>query len=139
MKVPSAAAIAEKWARVTPERTQDYEEGVRNPTTDWAKATADAESNYEKGVQAAIARKAFSRGVNATGTAKQIARSIEVGIPRFGEGVRIGEPAMLAGMEGVVRTMQGITLPARFPTGDPRNYERVRIIGETLHKAKIGK
>ena len=35
MIVPSAAKIASKWARVTPERTLDYEEGVRNPARDW--------------------------------------------------------------------------------------------------------
>ena len=35
MKVKSAIDIARKWARVTSGRTEDYEEGVRNPTKDW--------------------------------------------------------------------------------------------------------
>jgi len=139
MYCPSASEIAKKWARVTPERTEDYEEGVRNPKVDWAKATVDAEPSYEKGVQAAITRKAFSTGVKKAGTAKQIQRSIETGIPRFGEGVRMGEPAMAAGMEGVVNIIKGVTLPQRYPRGDPRNYERVRAIGEALHKARIGR
>ena len=37
MIMPSAAKIAEKWARVTPDRTQDYEDGVRSPSKDWEK------------------------------------------------------------------------------------------------------
>jgi len=137
MIVPTARAIASKWARVTPERTEDYEEGVRNPRKNWENETVAAEGNYEKGVTAAISRKSFSKGVKRAGTAKQQGNSITKGIPRFGEGVRMGEPAMEAGMERVVKTMQGITLPPKYPKGDPRNYERVKAIGDALFKMKI--
>ncbi|GAI63187.1 unnamed protein product [marine sediment metagenome] len=64
MIVKSAIKIGAKWARVTPERTVDYEEGVRNPLKDWATETKAAESRYEDGVKAAIARKAFGKGVD---------------------------------------------------------------------------
>ena len=138
MQVPTAAGIASKWARVTPERTQDYDAGVRAPKKDWAKETAAAETNYNAGVQAAITRKAFGKGVMKAGTAKQQGNSITKGIPRFGEGVRTAEATMAAAMEPVVRTMSALTLPAKYPKGDPRNYERVRAIGEALHKMKTG-
>ena len=67
MIVPSAELIAKKWARVTPERTEDYDEGVRNPKKNWETETLAAESNYEKGVVSAIARKGFGRGVKKAG------------------------------------------------------------------------
>ena len=136
MIVPTASAIAGKWARVTPGRTEDYEDGVRNPKRNWETETVAAEANYEKGVTAAISRKGFSRGVKRAGLAKQQGNSITKGIPRFGEGVRMGQPAMEAGMERVVKTMQGITLPPRYPAGDSRNMERVRVIADALHKMK---
>jgi len=138
MIVPSAAKIAEKWGRVTPERTIDYESGVRNPLKDWATETKAAESRYEEGVKAAIGRKAFGKGVDRVGTTKQKSKTILKGIPRWAEGVRIAEPDMRKGMEPVVKALEGITLPQRYPTGDPRNIERVRIIQQTLHKLKTG-
>ncbi|MBA7535625.1 hypothetical protein ES705_27883 [subsurface metagenome] len=138
MKCPSAANIAAKWIRVTPERSIDYEEGVRNPLRDWATETKAAETRYEDGIKASIARKAFGKGVDRVGTAKHQAKTILKGIPRWPEGVRIAEPDMRLGMEPVVKALEGITLPPRYPTGDPRNIERVRIIQTTLHKLKTG-
>ncbi|MBA7642678.1 hypothetical protein ES703_50382 [subsurface metagenome] len=138
MIVKTAKKIAAKWARVTAERTVDYEEGVRNPSKDWEKETTDAESRYEDGIKASIARKAFGKGVRRVGTAKQKAATILKGIVRWPEGVRIAEPDMEKGMEPVVSVLEGLTLPPRYPTGDPRNLERVKAIAQALHKMKTG-
>ena len=138
MKVKSAAEIARKWARVTPERTQDYEEGVRNPLRDWETETLEAEPRYEAGIKEAIARKAFSKGVRKAGTDKQRSKSITKGIPRWPEGVRGAEEDMKTGMEPVVKVLEGLTLPPRFATGDPRNIERVKAVQQALHKLKTG-
>ncbi len=138
MIMPSAAVIAEKWGRVTPERIIDYEKGVRNPLRDWETETKAAESRYEEGIKAAISRKAFGKGVSRVGTAKQKAKTILKGIPRWPEGVRVAEDDMRKGMESVVKTLEGITLPPRYAAGDPRNIERVRVIQQALHKMKIG-
>jgi len=138
MIVKTAKKIAEKWARVTAERTVDYEEGVRNPSKDWEKETTDAESRYEDGIKASIARKAFGKGVRRVGTAKQKAATILKGIVRWPEGVRIAEPDMERGMEPVVSVLEALTLPPRYPTGDPRNLERVKAISAALHKMKTG-
>ncbi|GAH40187.1 unnamed protein product, partial [marine sediment metagenome] len=86
MIVKSASKIAEKWARVTPERTVDYEEGVRNPSKDWEKETLDAEGRYEAGIKASITRKAFGKGVKKVGTAKQQSKTILKGLIRWPEG-----------------------------------------------------
>ncbi|MBA7484975.1 hypothetical protein ES707_20506 [subsurface metagenome] len=138
MIVPSAAAIAKKWARVTPERTEDYEAGVRNPLKDWEKETADSEDRYEEGIKAALAQKRFGKGVRRVGTAKQKAKTILKGLVRWPEGVRVAEADMRSGMEPVVKVLEGITLPKRYATGDPRNIERVKAIQQALHKMKTG-
>ena len=138
MIVKTAAAIAKKWARVTPERTVDYEEGVKNPAKDWEKETIAAEARFEAGIKDAIARKAFGKGVRKVGTAKQKSKTILKGIPRWPEGVRGAEDDMLKGMEPVVKTLEALTLPERYPTGDPRNIKRVEAIQQALHKMKTG-
>ncbi len=138
MIVKTAADIASKWARVTPERTVDYELGVTNPAKDWEKETLAAEKRYEEGIKASITRKAFGRGVKAAGTAKQKSKTILKGIPRWPEGVRGAEDDMRKGMEPVVKTLEALTLPERYPTGDPRNIERVKAIQQALHKLKTG-
>jgi len=138
MKTKSAATIAKKWARVTPERIEDYEQGVRNPSKDWEEETLAAEDNYEAGIKDAISRKAFGKGVKKAGTSKQKAATIIKGIPRWPEGVSGGEDAMEKGMAPVVAVLEGLTLPKRYPTGDPRNIERVKVIQVALHKLKTG-
>ncbi len=138
MIVPDAASIARKWARVTPERSEDYENGVRNPMRDWAEETANAEDRYEAGIKASIANKSFGKGVRKVGTAKQKSKSILKGIPRWSEGVRGAEADMKAGMTPVIEILKSITLPKRYETGDPRNIERVKVIQQALHKMKTG-
>lgn len=139
MIIKSAADIAKKWLRITSGRTEDYELGVRDPQKDWAKETSDAEDRYEEGVKKAILRKAFSKGVNKVGTAKQQLKSITKGIPRFAEGVMGAENDMKEGMEPVVAVLSALKLPQRYPSGDPRNLERVKAIQQALHNWKIGK
>ncbi|MBA7520722.1 hypothetical protein ES705_12818 [subsurface metagenome] len=138
MIVKSAAAIAEKWGRVTPERAEDYENGVRNPLKDWADETAEAEDRYEAGIKSAMTRKAFGKGVRKTGTAKQKSASILKGIPRWPEGVRGAVSDMEKGIAPVVEVLKNLELPKRYETGDPRNIERVKAIQQALHKMKTG-
>lgn len=138
MKVKSAAAIAEKFVRVTPGRLEDYEAGVRDPQEDWEKNTAAAEDNYEKSTKEAMTRKAFGKGVRKTGTAKQQRKTIEKGVEegRWVGGVQAAGPDMQAGMEPVVAVLEKTSLPPRQPKGDPRNMERSSIVVKALIKMK---
>ena len=136
MKCPSASVIAARFVKYAPQRADRFDEGVRNPTEDWAKNTADAEPNYDKGVTAAIARKAFGKGVKKCGTARQQAKTIDPGIPRWSEGISGAEADMSKAMESVVAVITATTLPPRYPTGDDRNYERSKAVGKALRKAK---
>lgn len=136
MKCPSASVIAARFVKYAPQRQDRYEDGVRNPSEDWEKQTKDAEPNYEKGIQAAIARKAFGKGVVKCGTSRQQSKTIVKGIPRWVEGISGAEADMASAMGPVVAVIEATTLPPRYPTGDERNYERVKSIGKALRKAK---
>ena len=137
MITKSAAQIAAKWARVTPERTADYEEGVRNPRKDWEKNSIDAEDRYQAGLKESFTRNARPKGIKQVGTAGQMAATIEKGIPRWPEGVRVAEGKMASGMEFVVRAIESVKERPKYPKGDPRNLEIVKDITQAIHKAKI--
>ena len=135
MKVPNAAEIARRFVTFAPARASRFEAGVRNPTKDWMKNTLDAEKNYEDGIKASIGRKAFGAGVRKSGTAHQQAQTIK-SIHRWAEGIEGAEDIMTKAMEPVVAVLESITLPPSYPKGDDRNYNRSKVVGTALRKAK---
>ncbi len=134
--IKSAAEIAAKWARVTPQRETDFKEGVQDPKVDWAGPTEAAAPNFAAGVQAAISRGAFERGVSAAGTSKWRRKVVDVGTTRWGPGVRAAQPDFQKGFEPFREIIASISLPARAPKGDPRNIERAAAMARALHEAK---
>lgn len=130
--------IAEKWARVTPQRTQDYTDGIENPRRPWAEATAAAEQTYKDGVTNAANKGRFSRGVRATGNDGWSRKTREKGPQRFAEGVALAQPDYAAGFAPYAQVIQSTTLPPRYPKGDPRNYQRVQTIGTALANKRSG-
>lgn len=137
-EIRSLSEIAEKWARVTPSRSRDFEAGVKKPRRSWEQETAAAEERYGEGVQKAISEGRFGKGVADAGDAKWKRKVEDVGVQRWGPGVRAGAQDMQKGFARSHAVIEGVQLPPRFPAGDPRNFDRVRAIGEALHEAKIG-
>lgn len=135
--IKSAAEISEKWTRVTPGRQSDYENGVRNPTEDWASKTSGAEGAWSAGVQDAITNKRFARGIREAGTEKWQRKTTEVGIGRWGAGVRAAGDDYQAGFDPYRQVISSVSLPARYPKGDPRNFDRVAAVANALHKKKV--
>ena len=60
-RVKSAQDIAEKWARVAPDRQRDFEAGVRDPDVQWQRNASAAADTYAAGVSEAIQRGAFGK------------------------------------------------------------------------------
>lgn len=137
--IRSISDIARKWTDVTPGRADEYKAGVEAPKKDWEAETKAAEGAYEEGVTAAISEKRFGRGVGEAGTAKWKKGATEKGVARFGPGVRLAGPAYASGFGPYRDVIERVSIPPRGPKGDPRNYDRVRAIGEALHAAKVGR
>jgi len=131
------SVIAEKWAEVTPGRSGDYENGVRDASVDWAGPTAAAESAWGDGVSAAVSAGRFGRGVAKAGTNKWRQKTLTKGVRNWGPGVRDAKGDYQAGFGPYREVIAGVTLPARFSRGDERNLERVRAITTALHDAKM--
>lgn len=128
---------ASKWARVTPQRTEDYEQGINNPRVPWAEATIKAAANQAAGVQEAIRDKRFEKGVAKAGDAEWQKGALTKGVSRFGEGVQLAEQKYAANFAPYAAVIEGITLPPRYPKGDPRNIERVKVIAAALRNKKV--
>ena len=138
--ISESAVIAEKWERVTPSRTPDYEAGVKNPRRDWADATQSASATYQEAMSISLAERRFERGVQAAGTRKWQEKTIAKGPTRWSQGVRLGTMDYMRGFDPYRNEIQRTVLPPRGPKGDPRNIERVRVLADALHalKQRIG-
>jgi hypothetical protein len=137
-EIKDVGKIAAKWARVAPQRTQDYTEGVSAPRRDWAASAGAAEATHAAAMQKAATNKSYGKGVRAAGTAKWQQRSLAKGPNRFAEGVAIAEPDFRAAFAPFAEVIQRTVLKPRFPKGDPRNIERVTAIASALHARKAG-
>jgi len=137
-EIKDVSRIAQKWARVAPQRTQDYSEGVASPRRDWAASASAAQATHTAAMQKAATANSFSKGVRAAGSAKWQSRALAKGPNRFAEGVAIAEPDYRAAFSPFAEVIARTTLPARFPKGDPRNLERVKVIATALNAKKMG-
>lgn len=135
-EIKDIAVIATKWATVTPQRTADYEAGIRNPRRDWARGALAAADNYKTAVIKAANDGRYSAGVTRAGTPKWQENSLSKGTQRWGPGVTLGETAYREGFAPFREAIARVTLPPRFPRGDARNLERTRVIAEALSKLK---
>lgn len=129
--------IAKKWSTVTPGRAGEYKAGVENPRKSWAESTLNAKQAYSDGVQAAISENRFEKGVANAGDAKWKKGAVEKGATRWPQGVALATDEYRAGFARYHGVIQNTTLPPKGPKGDPRNYDRVRAIGEALHAEKV--
>ncbi|MBA7588414.1 hypothetical protein ES708_30470 [subsurface metagenome] len=138
IKIKSAAAIAAKYARVTPGRVTDFEEGIEATSPDeYEKPTLDAEPIYEAGVTQAIARKAFGKGVRGSGP-KWKEKSLDEGPSRFMTATGKAADEFEEGYAPYREVIADLTLPPRGPTGDPKNIRRVEAVATALRKKKTG-
>ena len=136
-EIKSMASIKEKWARVTPQRTQDYQIGVQNPKRDWAEEAAAAKGNWKAGVDAAANKNMFEKGVLKAGSGKWKRGALEKGPGRFAEGVMIAAPDYEKGFAPYREAIDRADIGPRFPRRDPRNLNRVKAIVDALVAEKM--
>ena len=137
-EIKSAAQIADKWARVTPGRTEDYKLGIQNPKRDWESETVAAEGNWKAGIDAAAAKGMFGKGVKAAGSKKWQEKALKKGPGRFAEGVYLAGPDYEKGFAPYRDAIEKVDLGPRFPRRDPRNLDRVKRVVDALVKVKVG-
>jgi len=135
-QIKSIDEIAAKWASVTPMRSADYSEGIRNPRRSWATATKAAEPAWGAGVQQAVQRKSFSKGVAKAGDEKWQRKASTLGVARWGPGVAAAEGEYKAGFAPYASAIGACVLPPRYARRDPRNMARVQAIVDCMISKK---
>ena len=138
MDIKSVDRIGTKWAEVTPQRAGEYQQGIQSPRRSWSEATSNAEENYNAGVTEAQSRGAFKKGVEKAGDSAWKEGALQKGVSRWPAGVRLGKNKYQSGFAPYHSVISGLTLSPRGTKGDPRNYDRVREVGEALHAEKVG-
>ncbi len=136
-EIKSLSAVREKWARVTPMRTEDYKLGIANPKRDWADETEAAKQNWKMGIDAAAAKDLFAKGVQKAGTGKWRDGALKKGPGRFAEGVMLAESDYEKGFAPFHAAIERADLGPRFPRRDPRNLNRVKAVVDALVAEKL--
>jgi len=130
--------IVRKYRDVTPLRTPYYEAGVKAPLRNWEEQSLKAAANWAEGVAKAAADKRYERRVKEVGLKKWQDMAIAKGTGRWGPGIEIGLPYYENAFAKVREVIEKTELPPRYPKGDPRNIERVRVMAAALRKLKVG-
>ena len=128
---------AAKWGTNTANATGFYTEGVKNPRQSWSTATQAAAQNQADGITKAIQEKRFQKGVAKAGDSKWSEGAINKGSARFAQGVQAGQSSYETNVQPFLNTIDSVTLPPRYPKGDPRNINRVTAIANALRAKKL--
>lgn len=137
LKVKDVTTTAEKWTRVTPQRSGDYIAAAQVAGDDWEKNTIAAAAAFRAAVTAANIDKMFIGGVKRTGADKYNRKVKAVGETRFSQGIAAGAEDYEKGVTPFLDLMRGLTLPDRAPRGSETNLERVRVIMRENHKKRL--
>lgn len=138
MRIMAIDSIANKWNRRSAAATQDFEQGVRNPRRPWQAATLDASSAYAEGVQEAIANDQFSKGVSQSSDSEWLSRTLKLGVQRYAPGIRESVSKYATKFRPYRDALAALELPPRGPRNSESNYERSRIVGQTLNAIRTG-
>ena len=137
IKVKPLTDVVKKWVDVTPARAGYYEAEASVAGADWEKGATAAAAAYKAGIAAPNIEKMFTGGIKRAGASKYERKVKSVGVARFGPGVVAAETDFSSGVEPMLATIAGITLPARQPRGALANYARVQAIGVELNKKRL--
>lgn len=136
--IKSLDKITAKWKTVTPERAPYYEEGIKSPSRDWASEAAKGQAAYESAMRDPAVLKQREVKIKAVGTEKWSRKAIAVGPSRFREGVPAAADDYTKGFSVYHGVIGALALPEKGARGDPKNYARVKAIGDALHKKRMG-
>lgn len=130
--------VSSKWQSRAGAASQDYTNGAVAASNKYAQNASQAGPTYAAGVQEAIGRGAYAAGVNKAGAGKYQSGVQQKGSARYAGGITAGKANYDQGMQGVLNTLSGVTLPPRQARGSPANIARVAAIAQALRAAKVG-
>jgi hypothetical protein len=138
-QIIDTSSIAAKWSRKAAASADDYRDGVARTQADWQGLTLAAAAAYKTGLQASMAANRFESGVTNAGTAKWKNNTLAKGPDRYAQGVSLSGDAYIRGFSPYQAVIANTALPPRGPRGDLKNWERSKVLGQALNRARTGK
>lgn len=131
--------IAQKWQAVTPQRVEQYTQGVAEPLRDWQREALAAHARYVAAMREVLEQARQQAGVRGTSTSFWQSQTQTKGKTRWPEGVRLGLQRYAERFAPYREVIARTSLPERGPVGSAQNLERVRAIITALHEAKLAR
>jgi hypothetical protein len=138
VNIKSLDSITAKWAKETPARAPYYEAGIKSPTKDWSSEAVKGQRAYEDAMRDPAVLAQREKKIKEVGSEKWSRKAIAVGPSRYREGVPAGKDDYTKGFSAYHGVIGALALPEKGARGDPKNYERVRAVGDALHKKRLG-
>jgi hypothetical protein len=138
ISVPPIEKVAKKWAEETPKREDYYRDAVKTTPKPWDAITSAAADTWHDAVRSEDAKKLFSSGVKQRGTEGWRNATLQKA-SRWPDGIKLAKDEYATRFKPFLEAMAKIELPARRPRGDPRNYDRVKAIGEALKTVRASR
>lgn len=136
-RVQDTAKLTQKFVTRATQAQGDYTDGVKASGNDWQAGASAAEPNYEAGVQAAIGRKAFSKGVAKAGAGLYVERASTLGAQRYPTGVGAAGNRWAANSAPYLDAGRQPLRTPRRPRGDPGNAARSAEMSDRFHKIRL--
>jgi len=129
--------IKAKYKAKTSAAGGDYADGIKFPGRDQGEAAAAASQTWRDAVSAPGVQERFAERARES-TAKWSKNASTLGARRYTEGTSNAVEEFGKNVQASLSIIASTELPARFPKGDPRNLDRVRVLNENLRKGKVG-
>lgn len=97
-----------------------------------------AKEAWADGIQRAIALDSFARGVDKCGDSGWQSKTIKLGVPRFGPGIRDSGEAYSVGFAPYHSALAALVLPPRYARRDDRNRARFNAVVDEMIRVKEG-
>lgn len=137
--IKDVGTLATKFATRARAAAGDYKDGVAGAGQAWEAGATAAEQAYQDGVNEAIGRKAFGKGVRASGQAHYVKRATELGAQRYAGGIDAGKDRWAQNTAPVLQVIAGLTLPPKGSRRSPANMQRANMVATALGNWKANK
>lgn len=134
---PSPNIASEKWASRAAASSAEFAQNASSAASEWESNAIAAASNYKAAVTAGNIEQRFAGGIRRSGAARYADRVQSVGATRYSQGVSEGQGQYAARVTPFYQVIASTQLPARKPRGDAANLQRVAVLADALHKARL--
>lgn len=138
MDIKDTGSLAKKFVTRAAAAQGDYKDGVTGSGGRFEAAAKAAKDSYQQGVTAAIARDAYSKGLDGS-AAKYEKNATQLGPQRFAQGVANAADAWAQGTQPSLDRLRSLTLPAPGPRRSQANRDRAIAVWNALGALKEGK